>query len=152
MTGSLDRAELQAVDKDVQKEGKAQALAESLEMITHYKQSTQVIDLLDRWQTEMKQFNVHTRSHLVHHLRCVNLDHIADRYYSYLTLVLLNMTSCTAIFVCCIGLSTTSSKYLIPHNLRSGLAEVSFLPQVGKLSSKAVYMLCLIPIHQYRIL
>ena len=80
MTGSLDRAELQAVDKDVQKEGKAQALAESLEMITHYKQSTQVIDLLDRWQTEMKQFNVHTRSHLVHHLRCVNLDHIADRY------------------------------------------------------------------------
>ena len=79
MTGSLDRAELQAVGEEVKKQGKLQALAKSLEMTTHYEQSTQGMDLLDRWQTEMKQFNIHARSHLVHHLRCINLNDIADR-------------------------------------------------------------------------
>ena len=88
MTGSLDRAELQIIGEEVQREGKLQALAESFEMTTHYKQSTQGIDLLDRWQTEMKQFNIHARSHLVHHLRCINLDDTANRYCTNIVFLL----------------------------------------------------------------
>ena len=77
----LTRDELEVVSQEVQKEGKLQALAESLEMMTHYKQSsTPSLVLLERWQTEMEQFEVNARSHLVHHLRCINLNDTADRY------------------------------------------------------------------------
>ena len=79
LTGSLTKAEFQVIGEEVQRKGKLHALAESLEMTTHYKQSTQGVDLLDRWQTDMKQFNIHTRSHLVHHLRCIGLEDTADR-------------------------------------------------------------------------
>ena len=38
------------------------------------------VELLQRWQNEMKHFGVHARSHLVHYLRCVKLESTANRY------------------------------------------------------------------------
>ena len=68
-------------DRIQREEGKLKELADSLEMTVHFQEDTQGVILLDRWQSDMKQFNIHTRSHLVHHLRCVNLDDTANRYY-----------------------------------------------------------------------
>ena len=65
---------------EVQREGKLKELADSLEMTT-YQKIIQGVTLLERWQNEMKQFDIHTRAHLVHHLRCVNLNDTAERYY-----------------------------------------------------------------------
>ena len=65
--------------KEVQRAGKLKELADSLEMMTHYRSNIQGADLLDRWQKEMERFHIHTRSRLVHHLRCINLTDTAQR-------------------------------------------------------------------------
>ena len=95
-------------------------------MTIHYNQSIQGIDLLDRWQTEMKQFNIHARSHLVHHLRCINLDDIANRYYTTFY-VLLNAE------LLVIMLHRLKYNQLqLPQT--TGLAEASLLSQVSILT------------------
>ena len=81
MDGALSATELQAVADEVQRKGKLKELADSLEMTTHLHMNIQGVNLLERWQSEMKQFSIHTKSHLVHHLRCVNLNDTAERYY-----------------------------------------------------------------------
>ena len=65
--------------QEVQRAGKLKELADSLEMTTHCQYNIQGADLLDRWQQDMERFSIHTRSHLVHHLRCTNLIHTAER-------------------------------------------------------------------------
>ena len=76
----LTTAELQAVAQEVQSKGKLKELADSLEVAIHYKSNIEGHLLLDRWLKDMKQFNLHAKSHLVHHLRCVDLNDIAERY------------------------------------------------------------------------
>ena len=78
-TGIISKAELQAVAEEVQRTNKLKELADSMEMAIHFRSSVQGAELLDRWQKEMEHFNIHTRSHLVHHLRCVNLTDTAHR-------------------------------------------------------------------------
>lgn len=80
LTGAVSKAELEVVAQEVQRADKLKELADSMEMAIHFRSSVQVANLLDRWQKEMEQFNIHTRSHLVHHLRCVNLTDTAHRY------------------------------------------------------------------------
>ena len=65
----------------MESKGKLKELADSLEMSTHYSDHIQGAILLERWQKEMNQFDVHARAHLVHHLRCINLNDIAERFY-----------------------------------------------------------------------
>ena len=73
-------AELWAVTNEVVKNNKLETLAESLEMKSHLQEGIDGVKLLERWQTEMNQFGVHVRSHLVHHLRCIQLEATANRY------------------------------------------------------------------------
>ena len=98
-------------------------------MMIHYKQSiTQGIVLLERWQTDMAQFNIHTRSHLVHHLRCINLNDIADRYiivYSYVY----NVSSYTVLLYVCYN-RLKYNQLQLAQTTGPGLAEAVFLSQV----------------------
>ena len=83
--------------QEVQSKGKLKELADSLEVAIHYKSNIEGSLLLDRWQKEMNQFNLHARSHLVHHLRCVNLNDIAERYEKCCYLTQCEFIMCT----CC---------------------------------------------------
>ena len=61
--------------------GKLKELTDSLEMSTHYSVHVQGAVILERWQKEMNQFDLHARAHLVYHLRCINLNDTAERFY-----------------------------------------------------------------------
>ena len=76
----ITSAELCAVADEVVMNDKLETLAKSLEMTAHLKEGIDGVKLLERWQKEMEQFGVHARSHLVHHLKCTELDGTANRY------------------------------------------------------------------------
>ena len=65
----------------MESKGKLKELTDSLEMSIHYSDHIQGAVILERWQKEMNQFDIHARAHLVHHLRCVNLHDAAERFY-----------------------------------------------------------------------
>ena len=58
-----------------------------------------VHDLLQRWQNEMQKFKIHMKSHLIHHLRCINLGNTAERYYIYhYVLLVYDISHCVIYF------------------------------------------------------
>ena len=88
MLQSLYKSDLSDVEfarlaENIQAHSKLQDLAKTLEMTRHLNSvqlnSDGVLRLLTRWSREMHKHKLHTRSHLVKHLRCINLDSVAER-------------------------------------------------------------------------
>ena len=78
--GVVTETELQCIAEEVSRNGKCKELAEALEMTSHLQGDVTAYDLLRRWKREMQQFSIHIKSHLIHHLRCINLLNIVERY------------------------------------------------------------------------
>ena len=77
--GIVTETELQCIAEEVSRKGKRRELAEALEMTSHLQGDVTAHDLLQRWKHEMQQFNIHIKSHLIHHLRCINLLNTVER-------------------------------------------------------------------------
>ena len=73
----LTEAELQYVAEEVNRKGKFEELAETLEM-TNLGQAA-ALPLLRQWQIDMQRFGIHIKSHLIHHLRYINQPNTAER-------------------------------------------------------------------------
>ena len=50
-------------------------------MTGHLQGDVTAHDLLQRWQSEMQQFGIHIKSHLIHHLRCIDQQNTVERYH-----------------------------------------------------------------------
>jgi hypothetical protein len=76
--------ELLCIAEEVSRKGKCKELAEALEMTNQLQGEVTALDLLQRWKHEMQQFGIHTKSHLIHHLRCINQRNTVERYRYFL--------------------------------------------------------------------
>jgi cytoplasmic iron level regulating protein YaaA (DUF328/UPF0246 family) len=79
--GIITGTELQCIAEEVSRKGKCKELTEALEMTSHLHGDITAHDLLQRWKREMQRFGIHTKSHLIHHLRSINLQNIVERYH-----------------------------------------------------------------------
>ena len=76
-------SELEDVGKIVQSKGKAEELAETLEMTDNLKalagHPNQAYELLFAWSIEMQGYAPNLRAHLAHHLSTIGMKSIAYR-------------------------------------------------------------------------
>ena len=79
--GVITETELLCIAEEVSRKGKCQELAEALEMTSQLLGDVTAYDLLQRWKRQMQQFDVHIKSHLIHHLRCINQQNTVERYH-----------------------------------------------------------------------
>ena len=79
----ITETELMCIAKEISRKGKCKELAEALEMTSHLLGDITAHDLLQRWKQEMQQFGIHIKSHLMHHLRCINQQNTVERYISF---------------------------------------------------------------------
>jgi hypothetical protein len=77
--GVVTDTELLCVAEEVSRKGKCKELAEALEMTSQLQGDVTAYDLLQRWNHEMQQFSIHTKSHLIHHLRCIKQQNTVER-------------------------------------------------------------------------
>ncbi|MCG8625556.1 MAG: hypothetical protein MJE68_26600 [Proteobacteria bacterium] len=75
----ITETELRCIAEEVSRSGKSKELAEALEMTSHLQGDVTAHDLLQRWKREMQQSGIHIKSHLVHHLRCINQQNTVER-------------------------------------------------------------------------
>ena len=75
----VTESELLCIAEEVSRKGKCKKLAKALEMTSHLQGDVTAYDLLQRWKHEMQQFDIHIKSHLMHHLRCINLLTTVER-------------------------------------------------------------------------
>ena len=90
----LTEDELQCVAEEVNRKGKYEELVENLEMTSHLQGDITTRDLLQRWQSDMQRFDIHIKSHLIHHLRCIDQNDTAKRYCAQLVIIIDVMLYC----------------------------------------------------------
>jgi hypothetical protein len=78
----VTETELLCIAEEVTRKSKCKELAKALEMTRHLQGDVTAHDLLQRWKHEMQQFDIHIKSHLMHHLRCINQQNTVERYIS----------------------------------------------------------------------
>ena len=77
----ITETELQYIAEEVSRKGRCKELAEALEMTSHLQGDVTAYELLQRWKCQMQQFSIiHIKSHLMHHLRCINQQNTVKRY------------------------------------------------------------------------
>ena len=79
--GVVTETELQCIAEEVNRKHRCKELAEALEMTSHLQGDVTAHDILRRWKREMQQFGIHVKSHLIHHLRCINQQNTVERYH-----------------------------------------------------------------------